>query len=91
MLEGFTEDELFNMVYDCQKKYEKEEIETLKKALTGEITSNAQMVETLEDLNREYLDEAADYENFTSDLNLCTITYYENAEERVLLRPRMLS
>lgn len=69
MLEGFTEDELFNMAYDCQKKYEKKEIETLKKALTGEITSNAQMVEALEDLNREYLDEAADYEDFTSDLN----------------------
>ncbi len=69
MLEGFTEDELFNMACDCQKKYEKKEIETLKKALTGEITSNAQMVEALEDLNREYLDEAADYEDFTSDLN----------------------
>ena len=82
MLEGFTEDELFNMAYDCQKKYEKKEIETLKKALTGEITSSAQMVEALEDLNREYLDEAADYEDFTSDLNPCTITYYENAEER---------
>ena len=40
-----------------------------QKALTGEITSNAQMVEALEDLNREYLDEAADYEDFTSDLN----------------------
>ena len=40
------------------------------------------MVEALEDLNREYLDEAADYEDFTSDLNSCTITYYENAEER---------
>ena len=53
-----------------------------QKALTGEITSNAQMVEALEDLNREYLDEAADYEDFTSDLNPCTITYYENAEER---------
>ena len=53
-----------------------------QKALTGEITSNAQMVEALEDLNREYLDEAADYEDFTSDLNRCTITYYENAEER---------
>ena len=53
-----------------------------QKALTGEITSNAQMVEALEDLNREYLDEAADFEDFTSDLNPCTITYYENAEER---------
>ena len=53
-----------------------------QKALTGEITSSAQMVEALEDLNREYLDEAADYEDFTSDLNPCTITYYENAEER---------
>ena len=40
------------------------------------------MVEALEDLNREYLDEAADYEDFISDLNPCTITYYENAEER---------
>ena len=53
-----------------------------QKALTGEITSNAQLVEAQEDLNREYLDEAADFEDFTSDLNPCTITYYENAEER---------
>ena len=56
MLEGFTEEELQNMAYDCQKKYEKKEIETLKKVLTGEITSNAQMIEALEDLNRDYLD-----------------------------------
>lgn len=93
MLEGFTEDELFNMDCDCQKKYEKKEIETLKKALTGEITSNAQMVEALEDFNREYLDEAAVYENFISDLNPCTIliTRMQRREERVLLRPRMLS
>ena len=56
MLEEFTEEELKNMAYDCQKKYEKKEIETLKKVLTGEITSNAQMIEALEDLNRDYLE-----------------------------------
>ena len=76
MLEGFTEEELKNMAYDCQKKYEKKEIETLKKVLTGEITSNAQMIEALEDLNRDYLDEADDYEDFPTDLNPCTITCY---------------
>ena len=82
MLEGFTEEELKNMAYDCQKKYEKKEIETLKKVLTGEITSNAQMIEALEDLNRDYLDEADDYEDFPTDLNPCTITCYKEAEER---------
>ena len=82
MLEGFTEEELLNMAYDCQKKYEKKEVETLKKALTGEITSNAQMIEALEDLNREYLYLADDYENYPTDLNPCTITCYREAEER---------
>ena len=82
MLEGFTEEELQNMAYDCQKKYEKKEIETLKKVLTGEITSNAQMIETLEDLNRDYLNEADDYEDFPTDLNPSTITCYKEADER---------
>ena len=82
MLERFTEDELFDMAYDCQKKYEKKEIETLKKVLTGEITSNSQMIEALESLNREYLDEACNYEDFPTDLNHCTITCYKEAEER---------
>lgn len=82
MLEGFTEEELQNMAYDCQKKYEKKEIETLKKALTGEITSNEQMIEALEDLNMEYLDEADDYVDYPTDLNPCTITCYKESEER---------
>lgn len=30
MLEGFTEDELFNMACDCQKKYEKKVTEPSK-------------------------------------------------------------
>ena len=37
MLEGFTEDELFNMACDCQKKYEKKEIETLKRHLLARL------------------------------------------------------
>ena len=82
MLEGFTEDELFDMAYDCQKKYEQKEIDTLKKVLTGEIASNSQMIEALEDLNREYLDEACNYADFTTYLNPCTITCYKEAEER---------
>lgn len=82
MLEGFTEDGLFDMAYDCQKKYEQKEVDTLKKVLTGEIASNAQMIEALEDLNREYLDEACNYADFTTDLNPCTITCYKEAEER---------
>ena len=49
---------------------------------TGEIASNAQMIEALEDLNREYLDEACNYADFTTDLNPCTITCYKEAEER---------
>ena len=40
------------------------------------------MIEALEDLNREYLDEADDYENYPTDLNPCTITCYKEAEER---------
>ena len=82
MLERFTEDELLDMAYDCQKKYEKKEVETLKKVLTGDITSNAQMIEALEDLNREYLDEACNYEESPTDLNPCTITCYKEADER---------
>ena len=82
MLEGFTEDELFDMAYDCQKKYEQKEVETIKKVLTGEIASNSQMIEALEDLNREYLDESCNYSDLPTDLNPCTITCYKEAEER---------
>ena len=82
MIEGFTEDELLDMAYDCQKKYEQKEVETLKKVLTGEIESNSQMIGALEDLNREYLEEACNYAEFTTDLNPCTITCYKEAEER---------
>ena len=82
MIEGFTEDELFDMAYDCQKKYEQKEVETIKKVLTGEIASNSQMIEALEDLNREYLDEACNYADFPTDLNPFTITCYKEAEER---------
>ena len=82
MLEGFTEDELFDMAYDCQKKYEQKEVETLKKVLTGKIASNSQMIDALEDLNREYIDEACNYSDFPTDLNPCTITCYKEAEER---------
>ena len=82
MIEGFTEDELFDMAYDCQKKYEQKEVETIKKVLTGEIASNSQMIEALEDLNREYLDEACNYADLPTDLNPCTITCYKEAEER---------
>ena len=82
MLEGFTEDELFDMAYDCQKKYEQKEVETIKKVLTGEIASSSKMIEALEDLNREYLDEACNYSDFPTDLNPCTITCYKESEDR---------
>lgn len=81
MLEGFTEDELFEMKMECQKKYEKLERETLKKALTGEIGTNTKMVEALEKLNWHYLDEMDQFEVYTSDLNPQTIENFKKAEE----------
>lgn len=81
MLEGFTEEELFEMKQECQKKYEKLEIDTLKKALTGEIGTNAKMVEALEKLNWHYLDEMEQFEEYTSDLNPQTIENFKKAEE----------
>lgn len=81
MLEGFTEEELFEMKRECQKKYEKLEVETLKKALTGEIGTNAKMVEALEYLNKDYLDEMEQFEEYTFDLNPQTIENFKTAEE----------
>lgn len=81
MLEGFTEEELFEMKKECQKKYEKLERDTLKKALTGEIGTNAKMVEALAELNWHYLDEMDQFEDYTSDLNPQTIENFKQAEE----------
>ena len=81
MLEGFTEEELFEMKQECQKKYENLEVETLKKALTGEIGTNAKMVEALEELNRHFLDEMDQFEDYTFDLNPQTIENFKKAEE----------
>lgn len=33
-------------------------------------------------LNERYVDEMEDFDDFPSDLNPCTITYYKEAEER---------
>lgn len=63
------------------QKYEKLEIETLKKALTGEIGTNNKMVEALEDLNWHYLDEMEQFEDYTFDLNPQTIENFKQAEK----------
>lgn len=81
MLEGFTKDELFEMSEECLKKYEKLEVETLKKALTGEIGTNNKMIEELEKLNRRYKNEMSDFEPYTFDLNPSTIENFKKAEE----------
>lgn len=81
MLEGFTDEELRDYAKECQEKYEKLEVETLKKALTGEIGTNAKMVEALEYLNKDYLDEMDQFEEYTFDLNPQTIENFKKAEE----------
>lgn len=81
MFEDYTEEELLEKKRECLKKYEKLEIDTIKKALTGEIGTNAKMVEALEDLNRRYLNEMDDFENYTSDLNPQIIEDFKQAEK----------
>lgn len=81
MLEGFTDEELREYAKECQKKYENLEVETLKKALTGEIGTNAKMVEALEELNRHFLDEMEQFVPYASDLNPQTIENFKQAEE----------
>lgn len=80
MLEGFTEEELQSMAYDCQKKYEKLEKETVMKALTGEIGTNSAMVEELESLNIRYHDEMDEYDDTALDLNPGLIENFKRAE-----------
>lgn len=80
MLEGFTEEELQSMAYDCQKKYEKLEKETVIKALTGEIGTNSAMVEELESLNIRYHDEMDEYDDTALDLNPGLIENFKRAE-----------
>ena len=80
MLEGFTEEELQNMAYDCQKKYEKLEKESVMKALTGEIGTNSAMVEELESLNIRYHDEMDEYDDTALDLNPGLIENFKRAE-----------
>lgn len=80
MLEGFTEEELQSMAYDCQKKYEKLETETVIKALTGEIGTNSAMVEELESLNIRYHDEMDEYDDTALDLNPGLIENFKRAE-----------
>lgn len=82
MFEDYTKEELADMQYACLKKYEKLEIDTVKKALTGEIGTNAKMVEALEDLNYDYRHEMEDLgDNFSGDLNPITIEIFKQAEK----------
>ena len=81
MLEGFTDEELREYAKECQEKYDKLERETLKKALTGEIGTNAKMVEALKDLNWRYQDEMEQFVPYASDLNPQTIENFKQAEE----------
>jgi len=82
MKKELTNDELFEKGYAIQEKYEKKEIETLKSVLAGKIASIGQLVEELEDLNRDYLSEVEEFRTTPTDLNPCTIQFYKEAAKR---------
>lgn len=68
------------MAYDCQKKYEKLEKETVMKALTGEVGTNSAMVKELESLNFQYHEEMDEYDDTALDLNPGLIENFKRAE-----------
>lgn len=82
MLEGVEEEILKEWADECKEKFYKLFIETIQKALTGEIGTNNQMIEELKDLNWRFQDEIDDYTNdFVGDLDGGWIEHFENAEK----------
>ena len=81
MIVGVEEETLKEWADECKEKFDKLFIQTIQKALTGEIGTNNQMVEELKDLNRRFEDEMEDYTNgFIGDLDGGWIEHFENAE-----------
>ena len=81
MIEGVEEETLKEWADECKEKFDKLFIETIQKALTGEIGTNSQMVEELKDLNCRFEDEMEDYANgVIGDLDGGWIEHFENAE-----------
>lgn len=82
MLKNVDEATLKEWAGECQHKFGKLFKETLMKPLTGEIGTNAQMIEELKDLNRRYKDEMSDYtDDFVGDLDGGFIEHFEKAEK----------
>lgn len=83
LINGYTFEEANSLSVACQKKYEDLETKIVMKALTGEVGTNAQMIEALKDLNYEYQREMGDYtpHAFPNDLNPQLIKNFEHAEE----------
>lgn len=82
MLEGCTKEELKEWAKECTEKYNKLFVQTIQKALIGEIGTNNQMIEELKVLNSQYEWEMNDYvENFSDNLDGGWIKHFENAEK----------
>ena len=82
MLKNVEKETLEEWEKECKEKYDKLEIETVQKALTGEIGTNGMMVEALKDLEAEYQCEMMDYSDFWAlGHNPKLIEVFENAEK----------
>ncbi len=84
MIEEVDEKTLKEWAEECREKFDKLFIETIQKALTGEIGTNAQMIEELKDLNRRFQDEIYDYIDAREpigDLDGGWIKHFKNAEK----------
>lgn len=82
MLKGVEEETLEKWAKECKEKFDKLFVQTIRKALTSEIGTNAQMVEELKDLNSRYWDEMNDYTGkFVDDLDGGWIEHFINAEK----------
>ncbi len=85
LINGYTQEEAKELARECQERYENLEVELVKKALTGEIGTNAMMIKALKKLNYEYQSEMADYVDcmvYREDLNPQLIELFEDAELR---------
>lgn len=66
----------------CEEKFKQELLGVWKDAAEYKIKTYDDFAYKLRMLNERYVDEMEDFDDFPSDLNPCTITYYKEAEER---------
>ena len=80
MLTGISEEKLYELRVECEKKFSAELKALWARAYIGEITSKDEMINELKFLNHQFQDEMDDYSTSTWDLTDDDIKLIEKSE-----------